>query len=65
MCGCVLKLLMVCFLGLNNDCEGALAFWEELVSEGALISKEISTVLYNLLIKNKYSVPKSLKVQAQ
>lgn len=61
---CRLKLLMIC-LGLNNDCQGALEFWEELVSEGGFISKEISTTLYNLLVKNKYDVPKNLEAQAQ
>lgn len=55
---------LFCFLGLNNDCDSALAFWEELISEGVLIPEETKTVLYNLLKKNRCDVPKSLEIQA-
>lgn len=52
-------------LGLNNDCDSALAFWEELIGEGVLIPEETKTVLFNLLMKNRCDVPKSLEIQAQ
>lgn len=58
------NLYLLCFPGLENDCEGALMFWEELISEEVVVSEEIKSVLYNLLKENKCDVPKTLKVQA-
>lgn len=59
------KIFNTFFVGLNNDCESALEYWEELRNEGNFIPKEISVVLHNLLVKNKYNVPQNLQVQAQ
>lgn len=49
------------FLGLNNDCNSALEFWEELVNEKVFISKEVGAVLCSLLKQNNYDVPKNLE----
>lgn len=49
------------FLGENNDCQKALAYWQQLLDEEVLVPNEALDVLQRLLTRCKYELPDSLK----